>query len=655
MEDQVLPSGNSLLLPMTPRLDRWLDRAWWIGFPLFLLFLIWAIHLGWYQSIPHGTSPLGLWRIDVIPSGVFDTYLYLSWMSAVLTHEPVSTPLPWFIWLLRLINDHLSGLLRLPEIWLLSRWITGVAGLWLAGWTVQQWSGLHKQSARLVALIGWLFLAGVLGMRPGFYSWYFPFCVAGWGCAYLSWNALSEKRWYHALLFSVAALILSSLYPWVFISVGIWLAAGWGIWLIKMSSRLFFAISASLSLVFLGGVGGVYAFLHELPTTFWTTLETYQRLGAFLFSRFPILSHTVLSSVGWIILFVCLLQSFTFNQEQQKRFFILGSIWLTCLVLWFQNILSNFYLQNDHFIVPVVLASWMSVGAFVNFSFPNPLRPKIITKLTVSGVALFSSLITCFILLQSLRHLRQLDVYLIHLAHWIALSVCSLLLATSLFLRPKLHRPIFYKGLILSLLLTTAAWVVFYVRALPSVSSTVTRRPQLEWLLARTKTGDHLCSDPETAHFLSAHSGRSVFPAESMVNYPYRDEDLLHRMRVYVGAFDARSPAQAEYLDFLLTYYRTSTCDYGRGQFRRWSLLLKKIGFSPAKTLSVLGCPDARNRAISQTLFAAIQHRHLDAQGFKALCPVVIIPQQQRSSWQLPSHYTNIFDDPTFSVWSSTE
>ncbi len=660
--------------PFMPRLDNagsywnkaWGANAtrllWWLGIPLLTGLLTWASYWYWY-AVTGSMSPLGWWRVDIMPNGLFDTYLYMQWVGAEAYQLSITTPLPWVKHFFPWIWNSLSPLgATLPELFLVMRWVMASASIWIGAWTIREWSGLSVGKARISSISIWLFLGFVLGMRPGVYSWYLPFLFLGLLAAWRAGTLLEKKdSWWRASLYSAIALFMTSLYAWVLISAGVWLTVLWTRWILRQFGRgVFFGCVGAGCLASIALSGWVAS-----QTGLQPTIELYQRLGVFLETRMPTLANTPFAIVGWIGLFGLLLakqERSSASSPTDARPFLFFSLWVAMFATWFNTPFTSFYAQNDHFIMPVVLLAALS-GAYV-WAWTQPVAEEesipetgwlaqTLSRYIALTIAISATAVFIYILQQPLRlHLHKLDVYLIHLCHWLSLAGA----AWFVYLRPwlarwKQHFIIPSVQLTLAILLTFVAWMGVLWRIQPQISLAASSRPTIDWILHQTQPSDVLCAAPQRADFYAAHTGRVIYPAEPIFNYPLSDAQVLSTLKTIAGAYDVHAAHQEEWFDFLLGYYRTATCDYGRAQHGLYAKVLRRLGWSEERMYAFIGCPDTYNKQLAQALTRAINAHTLDEAAFRRLCPAVLVEHSEEPLWHLPSAYKRVPISDQTSVW----
>jgi hypothetical protein len=102
---------------------------WWVGAPILIGLSIWAPY--WVLNASAGVP--GWWRIQVLPSGIFDTYAYLQWIGQVANGLDIGGQFRWFEWPLRALAWLMIPRVSIPELWFVTRWISTVTALWVGG------------------------------------------------------------------------------------------------------------------------------------------------------------------------------------------------------------------------------------------------------------------------------------------------------------------------------------------------------------------------------------------------------------------------------------------------------------------------------------------------------------------------------------------
>ena len=217
---------------MSHKVEQWL---WWLGVPVACSVISLLPYIGWNVL---GGVPTW-WRVPAVTPGLFDTYVYLQWMGAAAEGLAYGGHLKWFGTILAGLWQVMGSWASIPELWIVSRWFTFTLTLWVGAWTLRQWSGLPIRHARLLSVGFFCAVVVTLGMRPGVYAWYLPFCLAGMTSALLAFRALNRRDVVRAMGWSLLALALCWLYPWFFMVAGLWLAVRWMIFFVGLRKWIF--------------------------------------------------------------------------------------------------------------------------------------------------------------------------------------------------------------------------------------------------------------------------------------------------------------------------------------------------------------------------------------------------------------------------------
>jgi hypothetical protein len=327
---------------MTKVIKEWLGYYSW---PWAVFVLVLAVMGGWgpylFWNLQSGQARW--WRTELVGSGVFDTYVYLHWLGAELQGIEYGGHLKWFGVILEGIFLLTQKMLTIPEVWIVGHILSGILLLLAVPVFVERWIGLTRHSARISAILLWVWVGLAIGLRPGFYGWYLPFCLIALFLLPIIRQSLLTGRWAKAALLSVIALGFSYLYPWFFLFVGGCVGVIISLALIRQAARLpkgKLALGGGV-LTLIGGIGAgisVYyvagLFLSSRLAGF---IGMYERNGV-TFARLPLLANTILAFCAWIGLVAIFLRATKTLSEKSKDIGLMLLIgWLSLFFLWFHK------------------------------------------------------------------------------------------------------------------------------------------------------------------------------------------------------------------------------------------------------------------------------------------------------------------------------
>jgi len=628
---------------------------WWFGFPIINLVLI----LG-----PFWISQLTIleikswWRVPVFPFGVFDSYLYLYWFFAAV-HGMAISKLSWFGMTLQGFRQLLPNELSIVEFWLLTRWIFSTMSLWFGAKLIKSISGLGTWQSRILALSFWFVFIGVLSYRPGIYSWYLPFILLGLFAAFKAIGDLDKNSILSAVGWSIVALGLNSIYPWFLFFVALWLVVWWTIWLMKKRIWLFALIAA------LGWVGAV---IISVPLARWffdpirlQNLLQYQRIELGL-SRMPFLSNTMLILILFPVLLFILSRVVCLDKNSLKRLEFIFSGWLVLFFSWFHTPFTGIYTMNDHFIMPILVFSWISLAVvlstFKNVSKKLLFKVNKVYSVISFSIFLFSGIFFIFILKQPFQtNPLKFFSYSIHLSLWLALVVA----AGIVFFGLRGLLSVKFKAVLLSgILLTSVILGAFGVRAIlatqnSNLSDAQLFVPAINWIKSSTSNQDiAMCSDIRTAELISAHTGQLVLPAEAWLFNPQKEEEIVQTFETLAGAYDVNGAGETALWHSYVVHYRSTLCEIGpRAQMRRQFSILRFLGFGEDRAREIMGCPkdiiDLEWLRVSQ----AIEIYKVNDRALNELCPWIIVSEDKKNYWQIPDNYSKVYQDSFITILSS--
>lgn len=608
------------------------DKFWWLGIPAVTLIITWFPY--WIWNIFAG-APLAdaWWRVQIAPQGVFDSYIYFHWLGAMVNGYDYGGYFRWFGGILSALNALMPKGASVIEFWLVTRWLSTVASIWIGSWSIQKWSGLDVKTSRFLSIIFWLGFLLTLSFRPGVTTWYWPFCTLGMTLIWLAQAKLSANHWRSALILSLAGIFISSVYAWFLVFVFIWSAVIWGLWLAN-KKPLFFPALASM------GVIGFYLLVPSLANWF----NSNERIGfldsnlrnGIAFSRIPFLSNTVLVIIFWIALFSYL----TFKSAKRDQMFPWLVSWLAMLFVWFHSVFTNLFTHNDHFISPVIFLGWVSL-AFIW----HKRRDLNWSGKAIWFVALFSTVFFFYILQKPLLgNAYKFNTYVIHLVNWFSLAVAVWIMV----LRGRIKDGFLNYGLFAPMLIVGVfGWTSILFAEMKDIEPYKNSLPVIQWIKEHVSPPQTICAEPDSAGFYGAHTGRPVLPGEGPIAYPVSTETIFKQLETIVGSLDTRASGTESSFVFFSYYYRDRLCR----QFSRQAGWLKKIGYSEASVNRIIGCPrEAINASISRVRLAVDKHR-LDERALSEYCPFIIVGPERLRYWNLPASYQEVkFEDGT-SIW----
>lgn len=617
---------------------------WWVGVPVLNALIVWAPY--WVWNIVH--QQVSWWRVDVLSSGVFDTYAYLQWLGQSAHGLDIGGSFRWFAWPLRWLTTPLLSIASVPEAWFVTRWVSTTLMVWVGAWSMAQWARLERGSARIFSVCFWISLVLVLGMRPGVYSWYLPVGFICINIVLTVKNALEESRLRTAIALSVLSLFLASVYSWFLIFFGLWLLTLWSIYLIRRSPILFRWLFLSVTMIVVGG--GLYASPLLAQSPRWLLLMDFQERLGMSFTHLPFISNSLLVILGWLI--VWFVYALVVREKTEERVTEMVGAWLVLLFSWLSSPFTGVYIHNDHFRTTVVILSWMSLAMLWvllsrDSSDVGLVRPRYRRTALVMAAATFG--FACLYLLRVAIRPYAFDgdtLNVVHMSHWFALALGAGLLLVSK-KRAHLSRYFFPVMLIGSSLIGGIAFVAVYRDVYKVLPEQIVYRESIEWIREHVPVAESMCVDPAHADFFGAHTERRVYPAETTLYLSEATVDVVKRLAVIAGFYDARAAGQSTAFLYDSQWARGVTCD----QFPGVVSLLKRFGYSPSFIDDLTGCQRAILDQLSDAMVLAMDHPVQDAAAFADICPWVIVPLDQQMYWHLPSSYREQIIDDGVSVW----
>jgi hypothetical protein len=286
------------------------------------------------------------------------------------------------------------------------------------------WSGLSVRTSRFVSLALFFSFALVLGMKPGMLSWHLPFAFLAFGSVPLAARRLQSMQIMEAIGWSIIAVASSAVYPWYLLFVLVWLGVSW----FSVLGRKGFGRVAAWWTLAAVGVSLISAY-----GAVWVTqtaagamrLEYYDRL-AFVVSRMPFVSGTVLLTGLWIALFIPVMRRSVGTAEANASLAL--QAWMSLLLCFLSSPFTGAFIQNDHFRAPTVIVSWLSMALVWNLTRSAEVRPSppsYLTRGLMVALLLVSGLYTIQILAQPYAWNHDL-LNVLHLTHWFAFVLTAM-------------------------------------------------------------------------------------------------------------------------------------------------------------------------------------------------------------------------------------
>jgi hypothetical protein len=615
--------------------------AWWWGsvagtfFATFFPYWLWNIRMegwGWKAFV----------RFPVSPNPVFDTYLYFQQMSLLKAGIDTGT-FAWFSWPLRALMGIIPQA-SIPEIWLMTRWITAFLLLWVGAWCIRRFSGASQGVSRWLIVCYWFTFLLAIGLRPGAFSWYQPIGYLGFGLLALAVDAGRKHAWLRSFFFSFVALGLLYVYPWFFIYGLFILATCIAAKMILTHRSWCFALLAAAAIV--SCVYGVLlasgAIIFHVPAVF----AEYDRNGISL-SHAPLISNTVVAMLAWIGLLLSVQRR---RAGQDQTLMAVTWSWIVLFMVWFSPLFLGVEFLNDHFILIVAMLSWTTLAFFATTTPSVPtVETSVGTRRISMGIALFASAFFFYVLQQALRHIGKFEPYGIHLSIWLALAAAAWfawmnmrgMTIESIWLRARI--PL----MVISMIIGTLGLFAVIQRCMAQMPDLAVRAPVIGWIQTHVPEHDAVCTDPVSARIYGAHDARLTYPNESNLMFKESDDILQRRFETIIVAYDSSAAGVEGMFPFLINGVRASACD----QFAKVARVLRWFGWSKEQADSFIGCQEQLASAYVKKVMDVINAHEVDATAFRATCPWVIIPDDQRAYWHLPASYEETRVDSRTSAW----
>lgn len=596
------------------------------------------------------------WRVPVVSPGVFDSYVYLNWMGAVANDFPAGDLVKWYGFIIKGVWALMASWASIPEMWIVTRWLSLVLTLGIGTWCLRRWSGLDRKTAWMLVIPFWFAIGLSIGLRPGAYSWYLPFGLFSMAASAAVLVSLNGSRYASAGAWSVAALFSSLLYPWYMMFVGLWMASMWGVHFARCRPRIYHGFLAACAAI--AAIAAVPAALWFLDPARASMLGMYERSGI-VFARVPFFANTVLAFGAWIVLLAVLAYAYRLRPHAE-RLMRDAWAWVVLLLLWFHTPVTGIHLYSDHFIAVAVLLSWYSLATvWSTMQEAPPAEHGVFLRKVVRWVpAVIAVCSTCFlfyIVQQPLRfNILKFDSYAVHAIHWLALSAASWLCVFRLS-----KRWIFLEkatwGILMSACLIIGVWGMasVVIRDGKIFPSLMLRLPASEWIRGHVSAQETLCADVESASFFSAHSGRVVYPAEGTLSYAVSNEEVFRMLETIAGAYDVVSSGDVAMYRFYTDHYRTIPCaaasQYSHNAW--WYKTLLRFGVTASSVNDLIGCRQDVIDANWARVSSAIDRHMINGSEFEKRCSHVIIPDAKKQYWQLPSGYREVWFGNGIGIW----
>lgn len=602
--------------------------VWLVGVPFVMAAIVWGPY--WVWNLLHAQS--AWWRIPIISGTVFDTSAYLQWLGQTANGFEIGGHIRWFVWPLRLITKTFPNW-SVSEWWLLTRWISMVAVIWVMAWSMRAWSGIDIVRSRIMAIVFWVSWVFALGLRPGVFSWYLPIGIFCSTAPLYVIRGLRERKFFSAILWTISALALSTVYTWFMIAAVVWLATIWCDWLISRSVKLFLA-----ALVFV-----IAATIFATPTiAAWLSfsesgmlLLDMQLKSGLGFTRLPQITNSFFALLAWIGIFFAV---------RAERFERIRWAWFALLLTWLITPFTGVYLHNDHFRVSVIILSWLSLTVLWSVVEKEKILLTPNSSRILSAIFAFSIAVILNILRKPYAFNND-DLQILHLSHWftVALSCWLLLSRRNIASSAMWLRTIVIGAIFIGVIGATS----IYRREFTELPNRMRQVEAIEWIRNNIPTSTSVCSDPGQADFLATFTGLRIFPAGTTLCYREPSVDALRRMGVYSSGYDVRGSGNLEYVTYINHFGRSMICH----QFPLHYKILKLFGIFDEHIDAISGCPRTLLDQLNSYTMTTVRQSEVDALAFKAVCQIVLISSDQKLFWHLPKGYQETRINDQISAW----
>lgn len=628
--------------------------AWRIGVPVIVGLLTWGPYLA--LNVANGVS-WPFWRVPFVPIVIFDSGTYFEMFGASLSWLSYGSHLRSFDSVVRILGHVIPTSWSVAEAWLLTLWFSVVVSVWLFAKCVSLWSGCSVARSRWFSIIALSTFVLPFMPRPGVFTWYIAFCLFGFIGIWQVLRSFDRSAYVSALAWTIGSCAVTWIYPHFFLHTVLWLAV---VWCIHLHSRF-------PKIIRMMGAMGILAvipiFCLLMPWVMRPELrlayEVQKRTGL-TFTRLPVFSNSLLLVFAWIALMVLATYFFRMKPEVRDRLSAVTVGWVTLFGAWLSNVFTDAFIANDHFRAPAVILSWISL--FVVWTAVSRAREAG----AFDGIAadkkwlrIFRGFLLvffgCCFAMFSVYVFKKVFVFrgdflnVIHASHWIALMVATIVIWGGIQANPRWAKSAAWMFIAVAVLLGVAARIyVFSQEAFrfPSYTSYV---PAISWIRMNLSKEDGICADPQHGEIFGAFSARLVYPTYVTEFLPKSDEEILNDLRTEMGYYNVQSVIAR---DVYIRVFDSMDTTCSQFQSSVWSKLFAMAGRSDFDEAA--GCLRKAVQSVEEKLSTyAIKRERNDAQ-FRKLCPAVIIANDQRSFWSLPSDYTETKINETFSVWRST-
>lgn len=586
-------------------------------------------------ALPHVLFAYFIWnapfgRIPYVGQVIFDTHIYMQWIGALVERWPNAAQFGWFNPLLQALGS-IPGI-SVSETWVMSRSVSLLCLMWASWWSARLF--LSKRASAAFVIVGVAFPMLALSLRPGAYAWYLPCAIAGFASAWCVQHALRDQKWLLAVAWTVAGLVLGSVYPWYALTIGLLLVGVWAPQIIRwLNIRVITAMWIAISALF-GGLA-VWLASRFVDPSFLPMWQYYERT-AIAWSRLPVITNVLAAAVLIAVVVGIAAVALRRNEAVQDRMFVLVMAWIALFASWFHSVATSLYTSNDHFRSGVLLLAWFT--AIILYSIEGPWSGlptryiawmrRVLLGIFVVGIAMAIRCTFATIAGIGNDYLQQF-----HVALWASLVFIALITWVNITGRSlKIIRPTWW------LLAWSIVGALSYGNALVSearlVQEALPQRELILWIREHVPAQTTACAAPELADKLSAQTGRRIYPSESTSYLRETHAALAERLRVI---FSRRVPAdEQEIAASRMTYigYRTASC----GQFGFATHVLRVLGVSPEKINQLAGC-DAEDVEAEWNAIHATRAEDISDDTFRTICPIVYFPAEDRGSWWLPPDY----------------
>jgi hypothetical protein len=609
-------------------LRRWmiLPIPWFVVLPMLIAIGYWA----GFRSLAF--SDHGSWRIAALPKVFFDQTMYLEVLAKDLIHGFHIIPLmarPFLV-----LAHLLWPMVSLSELYVLGVIASAIACLWLFAWVIEHIGSVERGDARVFSLAAFLVVHAVLILRPAGPSWYVPFFLVSLALAWIGEQAWEKKRANQALLAWIAAIVLSSVYPWYFASI----VALLGLLFMLRQIRPFHVLPG----LAVGLVIALIAIVMRAPivgavTSSYAVLLAYY--GGVQFSHLTTLSNTILLMLAWFVLW---LPPAVRARRQDDRvasmpvFFL--AAWSGQLILWFQSLLSGLSIVPDHFIYSVWLLSALSWALWSPEEVSSHGR-RIIRWVMGGGALLY--VLSIFVRIGFGTFLwTSYPSLIIHVGSWIFLALTALPFKRS---RPMLVACLF--GVFSTLFGLAGVW-----RAAMTYDGQDHELDGVRtWIMESSPSKDlRWCSDTLGSDFLFSTTGQDMYPVFSEKHDPVSIAQLQNRLIEESAFFHASSAKELFIWDDMILH----DLDFPCRAFQPAIGLMDHVPMSTDLRQFVTGCNQAWADGERARVIAEMEHRWNEAvPQSSALCDRFVVRRRLWDSWRVPLSYSLLYKDDSAAVY----